>query len=443
MPPMRPDDPPLPSASPLSADVAHVRTLLSQAGTGPEPTRVLVVDLIVSLIADGYLNSATWILAPSPLDDLGEVVFYLRSSADADSNHQEWRSNTELATVIAAARDLSARTETVEVWAGNGPGVRRLVLVGYDGSPVTYLLPEAGNFDGEESLVRSAVTDWRDHAADETALAQPIGPERATGPTTPETTETTDAPAAPAPGVPAPGVPAPGVPAPGANVVSDAETFAHAVQEALNHLSVEVELGSIEELVLASVRTALAELPALTTPSEDEPRPALGASQLADVAHDLRQAVDESVRSAVFDALSHELPAAMEHFVAASPAAAPPAAAIPAPIPSPRQLDALVQRSVAHAVEESLTRLLPGLVDQAMATSALALSPETARDPVIEYARRNMQPLDDEVGQHPSAPDDGRPREATRTSSPKGKGKNEAEGEEPATLHVLRSDEIR
>jgi hypothetical protein len=387
--PMRPDDPPLPSASPLSANVAHVRSLLSEAACGPEPTRALIVDLLVSLIEAGYLNSATWILAPSPLDDLDEIVFFLRSSADDETSPQDWRGGAELVKVIAEARDLTARTETVEVWSGNGPGIRRLVLVGYDGAPLTYLMPEVANFDGEESLVHSAVTDWRDHASDEAVLEARAPFSTATA--VPEPSTRPDAP---------PDAETPSIPAVGPTMVSDAETFARAVQEALSHLSVEVELGSIEELVVASVRTALAEGPppaaapaVLSPPAPGEDHPAvLHPVHLAELAQELHQSLDDAVHNAV-------------------------AAALP------------------RAVDESLTRLLPELVDRAITASSLALSPDTVDDPVIEYARRNMQPLADESEQHPSAPGNGG-SESTRLPSSQG-GEDET-----TTLRVLRSDEI-
>jgi hypothetical protein len=405
MSPMRPEDPPLPSTSPLSANVAHVRTLLSEAAHGPEPTRGLAVDLMMSLIADGYLNSATWILAPSPLDDLGEVVFFLRSSADGETSQQDWRGNADLAKVITEARDLTARTETVEVWSGNGPGLRRLVLVGYDGAPLTFLVPEAGNFDGEGSLVHSAVTDWRDYASDQAvppiaAAPQPLASEPSADPSDPAVV------ASPPPPAVEPGV------------GSDAQTVAHAVQEALNHLSVEVDLGSIETLVVASVRTALAE------------RPPAG-SEILEV---LQEPLLETVSHAVAEALAEQLPAAIDQLAAAIPTLT--AAAAPDPGVFPAELDALVQRSVARAIDESLARLLPEFMERALAAQALALSPDTVHDPVIEYARRTMTPLDHEDEPDPSAPADGRSPEARPYSW------SEDEDDESARLRVLHADEI-
>jgi hypothetical protein len=406
MSPMRPEDPPLPSTSPLSANVAHVRTLLSEAAHGPESTRGLAVDLMVSLIADGYLNSATWILAPSPLDDLGEVVFFLRSSADGETSQQDWRGNAELANVITEARDLTARTETVEVWSGNGPGLRRLVLVGYDGAPLTYLAPDAGNFDGEGSLVHSAVTDWQDHASDQPATTISAAPR-------PLAAEPPAEPSDPPVSHPQPAAVEPGV-------VGDAQAVAHAVQEALNHLSVEVDLGSIEELVVASVRTALAE------------RPSAGS----EILEFLEGPLDETVGRAVAAALAEQLPAAVDQSAATI---LPPAiAAAPDPGVVPGELEELVQRSVAQAIDVSLARLLPEVVERALAPQVLALSPDTVHDPFIEYARRTMTPLESENEQDPSALADGRSHEA----KPYSWSEDEDEDDESARLRVLRADEI-
>lgn len=63
----------------LTAEAAHVRRVLAVAADGPPSTRGLVVGLMGSLIQEGYRTSVSWYLAPSPADDLHEVMFSLRS----------------------------------------------------------------------------------------------------------------------------------------------------------------------------------------------------------------------------------------------------------------------------------------------------------------------------------------------------------------------------
>jgi hypothetical protein len=75
-------------------------------------------------------------------------------------------------------------------------------------------------------------------------------------------------------------------------------------------------------------------------------------------------------------------------------------------------------------------------MERALAAQALALSPDTVHDPVIEYARRTMTPLDHEDEPDPSAPADGRSPEARPYSW------SEDEDDESARLRVLHADEI-
>ncbi len=324
-----------------------MRQLLESAGNGPASTRALAVDLMESLIARGHLDSVRWFLAPTPAAEPDGVVFDLRSSEDDGVAASDPR---PLDAVLADARRLATESEWVEVWSEDGDGVRRLVLAGGNGAPLRYLGPELDSFAGEGSRTVSAVAAWQ--RLDEHLLA-PWGPERAgpngVGP------DDVGADGVGADGAGADGVAADGVAVAGTNgrggvsssrsilvpveqaeitpvsedvrnPVSDAEIFGRAVQQALNQMSVEVDLGSIEELVVEAVHSALAQRDesAMPRPAADgegdvELTARVDPDQLSGLVDELRQMIDTSVAAAVEAGLAKHLPLADDHDASPEP----------------------------------------------------------------------------------------------------------------------------
>lgn len=248
-----PSDPASSATPALTAEAAHARHVLDVAAGGPETTRAIVPGLMRSLVEQGYRTSVTWYLAPSPEDDLHEVIFSIRTSGSDDPDSRRWRDRREITPLLEEADHLAGGTDQVELWSGNGHGLRRLVIVSGPGEPLRFLVPDLRHFAGEQSQASAAVAAWRRrdpaldaHAAHPSALAV-VAPREAS-PTPP--TPVVDAEPAPA--------------VSGSGSVADNGDLVIALQEALGQVRVEVDLGAVEVLVADSLRSALAELPETT-----------------------------------------------------------------------------------------------------------------------------------------------------------------------------------
>ncbi len=330
--PLNPIDPPVASPPRRSAEVAHVRRVLDVTGSGPESSRFLAAAVMESLIAQGHSDSVTWYLAPTPDGPVDRIAFHLRSSEDADpaapvppgtpSNRGRRRtpgrrrspgdgrtpggrsSHMPLAAVFAEARRLSMETGWVEVWSEDDEGVQRLVLKGGGGTALRYLSPELGSFAGEGGETIAAAVAWQrndgrlpepgnlighdvdgvnDASRQSSALCL-VGPEPAATEVVGEDPR---------------------------SLVKDAGVFAAAVQEALNQMSVEVDLGSIEEVVIAAVRATLAEAPPAAdgVPGGDLTAK-VDPAQMHDLVEELRRTVDASVTRAIETGLARHVPSA-------------------------------------------------------------------------------------------------------------------------------------
>lgn len=251
-----PSDPASAATSALTAEAAHARHVLDVAARGPESTRTIVPGLMRSLVEQGYRTSVTWYLAPSPDDDLRAVIFSIRTSGNDAPDARRWRDRHEIAPLLEEAAHRAGGTDQVELWSGNGHGLRRLVIVSGPGEQLRFLLPDLRHFAGEQSQASAAVAAWRRrdpavgaHAAHQGALAVPSVAPRDAPPTPPTTVAEAEQ-------------PAPAVS--GSGSVADGGALVSALQEALGQVRVEVDLGAVEELVADSLRSALAELPEAT-----------------------------------------------------------------------------------------------------------------------------------------------------------------------------------
>nr|MDQ2726247.1 hypothetical protein [Actinomycetota bacterium] len=242
----------------------------------------------------------------------------------------------------------------------------------------------------------------------------------------------------------APGSGAPGSGGPGSGPLGDAETLAHALQEALGQVRVEVDLGAVEVLVTDSLRSALADLPGSSfVPGPDrlgaDGQPAglaLNSSQPGQAGQpdqagqvgprtpttdievsapygipavsregsgtfaraELERLVGSSVATAVDASLAAQLPELVRLLAASTakqtsaPAPVPRAAAITELSPEvSAELEHLVAGCVASTLESNLARRIPDLIDR-LATSGAPWHPEpeptaVEADPV-DVARR-------------------------------------------------------
>ncbi|MDQ6784525.1 MAG: hypothetical protein M3063_14010 [Actinomycetota bacterium] len=166
-----------PTSSPttgLTAEAAHARRVLDVAASGPRTTRVLIVGLMRSLIQEGYRTSVSWFLAPSPADDLHEVIFSLRSGDETED--RGWRDRREIADLLADAQRRAKEGEQVEVWSGNGQGLRRLVLATEPGRGLQFVPAEARHYTGGGRLAEAAVMAWRHRPQGTPFDAVPVDP---------------------------------------------------------------------------------------------------------------------------------------------------------------------------------------------------------------------------------------------------------------------------
>jgi hypothetical protein len=427
----------------LTAEAAHARLVLDVAARGPDATRTIVPSLMRSLVHQGYRTSVTWYLAPSPTDDLHEVIFSVRSEGSDDPDGRRWRHRREIAAVLEEAERLAQQAGRVEVWSGNGHGLRRLVIVGGAGKLPTFLAPDLPYYAGEQSLASAAVAAWKRAGPDTfgqvTTPAETVagnegssaGPSPASPPNLHPAPGEPDTNPAPAYGSPVASAPALASAPSGA----DAEALAAALQEALGQVRVEVDLGAVEELVADSLRSALAELPGTALnpeperlaanghpvsnptsnqPASDAPSPTpttdleisapygipaihaerpLGGSQTPAgpanlVKEELERLVGTAVASAVDSSLNNRIPDLVE-MLATSVADRLPAAA-GEPRGMPPELDRLVARSVASTLEADLATRLPHLVDRLLARVARSAQGPTgvAEPDPADVARR-------------------------------------------------------
>lgn len=352
----------------LTPEAAHARHVLGVAGRGPESTRELVVDLMTMLVDQGYRNSVTWYMAPSPADDLRDIIFSIRSSEGEDPVPRRWHDRREIGAVLSDARRLASGSDAIEVWSGNGHGLQRLVLTGGNGRSLRFLSPESPQFAGEGLAVTAAVAAW---SSWNTETTSPPTPSRQLAPYLqgPSSLTSKDAPV-PAPiralgtGDPDGAQPSDlegGMGVPTVNPVLDADTLGAALQEALGEVRVEVELGSIEGLIFDSLRTALAELaPGATTLGPDEIDRAnqrtVRQNEPAALTSGLERSLQDSISAAVEISLADQVP----------------------------DLEEVVRRNIA-AVDSTFQRIMPGLAEQIATATAGLLS--TSPDPV-DVARR-------------------------------------------------------
>lgn len=326
--------------------VTHARRILAVAGRGPESTRGLIVPLMITFLDAGFHNSVAWYLAPSPNDDPLEVIFSVRQYGADDPEPRRWRDRREIAGVLADAARLVEGSEPVEVWSGNGHGLRRRVLIGGNGCPLRFVTPEANQFSGKASMVADAVSAWGSSAADldtgswnwtempsasddatAPAAILALGPGRSAGP-------------------------------PGATTVAlDSQALATALQEALGQVRVEVDLGAVEEVVADSLRAAFAELPA-TTPSGSRALASGGPRSMTEVSP------GEGARAApASDLWATEV-------------------GVGGPATASAELERRLRRAVAAAVESSLADQLPALLHPLVESAATTGSEATTARPL-------------------------------------------------------------
>ncbi|MGI8750930.1 MAG: hypothetical protein ACR2MN_01165 [Acidimicrobiales bacterium] len=427
-----PTEPPSGATPVLTAEAAHARHILDVAAKGPESTRTIIPSLMRSLVDQGYRTSVSWYLAPSPGDDLHEVIFSVRTAGSDAPDLRRWRERREIAAVLEEAERLAEKDERVEVWSGNGHGLRRLVIAGGVGTPLRFMAPHLKSFAGEQSLAAAAVAAWQRVGGPEAITAVPAPIER-----------TSANPATPDPSLGAPVVPPPVAPP----VLADTDALVTALQEALGQVRVEVDLGAIEDLVADSLRSALAELPGTAfgldaewvaanlrppvvspdaegltatnparTPTTDieisAPYgvPAVAAEWPRSTTEGSRtfpreefeRLVDSSVASAVDTTLANRLPelsrrlarAIADRLPAPPPAGTPPAGA-PAAEPTSwhvelqPELEDRLAGSVTSVLDGHLARQLPALIDRLEGSKGRAGSEPTRVEPdPIDVARR-------------------------------------------------------
>ncbi len=371
MTPSRHVEPTPPAGTGLTAEAAHARHILDRAASGPPSTLGLVVGLMQSLIEQGYRTSVTWYLAPSPADDLNEVVFSLRSEEETED--RRWRDRREIAALLSDAQRLTRESRSVEVWSGNGHGLRRLVIASGPGRALQFVPPDPRHYAGDASLAQAAVAAWRVRppAADGSRpdLAGDAGGvgEAAGAPPSLEPVE--------GPGVLLTAGGAPAVATPGPDPALSAAALSAALQDALSQVQVEVDLGSMQDMISEALRAAREDHRSALSPSEAEPAPKeLTTGEVQAVSLD-----GVTFRGGVPDVVA--LPAtARRHLVAGDDDAAAQMAVA---------LD-LVGARIDRAIDRKLGEQLPLLVDRLSAQLAVSIDATVAGRLPDLMARRAM-----------------------------------------------------
>ena len=292
--------------------------------------------------------------------------------------------------MLQEADHQAGNGDPVEVWAGNGHGLRRLVIAsGPDRSP-RFLLPHVSHYAGDPARAAAAVAAWRRLSAQWGAAPAP-NPEGSPPVETPADSqgEPSFAPA----GTPTPGAtltrPADGPPTAGLVPTGpQTEALTTALQEALGQVRVEVDLGAIEDLVADSLRSALAELPESALAPYAE-RLGTDGNPVAPPAGPSR-AAGRSPRTP-----STDLEISAPYGIPAVSADGPPpdeqgrqhAGAFPR-----EDLERLVRSSVAAAVDATLADRLPELVR--MLASSTPRRRGAAPEPTAAPSQQALDPVD-------------------------------------------------
>ncbi len=419
MSPFRHVEPPSPVTTGLTPEAAHARHILDVAAHGPPSARSLVVGLMQSLVTEGYRTSVSWYLAPSPTDDLHEVIFSLRAG-DETEDHR-WHDRREIASLLTEARRRSQGGDAMELWSGNGHGLRRLVIANEPGRPLQFVPAEERYYAGEEFRTAAAVAAWRERPAPTAGVvvqavdAPELG--RRAFPTESSGSVVSTGPVSNVPAIHAP------PPDPPLN----AETLGAALREALSEVQVEVDLGSMEDVVAGALRSALVELsPAVSDPSprlqpvrqelttgevplvaasQDRmrPRPQSSALDMAQAAGlfpdarggtehsdgstaELEHLVERCVTEAIRSSLADRLPELINQLGDAVAPLTEPRPERPSLTEIPSELENVLASLVSSSLDASLTRRIPELVER-LALAAAPLSadferPSTEPDPV-------------------------------------------------------------
>ncbi|MDQ6840055.1 MAG: hypothetical protein M3137_17425 [Actinomycetota bacterium] len=405
----------------LTPEARHARHVLDVAARGPESTLAIVPALMRSLLEHGHQTSVTWFLAPSPDDDVDEVIISARRSGhDGPGDHRSLGSQD----VAGVLDDATDGTGQVEVWSENGHGLRRLVIVGVAGEQPRFVLPDLWHYAGDEPLASAAVAAWRN--------LSPVGSIPETETSLAEVTMRASSAASAPPDL------------------SNTDGLVTALQEALGQVRVEVDLGAVEELVADSLRSALAELPATAFSPEPERLEADGhpidrapmseSPMFGPLPAGLEDLLGGWMTSALNVNLARQLPDLVERLAASTPPQETERTITEAdPVDIARRVAASVL-SPSEIAETLLFRLRP-LLDEHHGRAMHRQSTEAERDRVaLEQTRaslnrlaermdRRLDRLEGEVRRRTPEPDAAEP-------APRGEP-----GSAAGTLRVLRSDD--
>ena len=364
----------------LTAEAAHARYVLDVAARGPESTRTIVPALMRSLLEQGYRTSVTWYLAPAPDDNLHEVIFSVRTAGKETPGNRRWRDRREIAAVLQEADHQAGNGDPVEVWAGNGHGLRRLVIASGPGRSPRFLLPHVSHYAGDPARAAAAVAAWRRLSAQWGAGPAPDPQGKSAGGGLRRTTRMSSRFRLPDPRRLAPPSSRPADGPPSAGLVPtgpQTEALTTALQEALGQVRVEVDLGAIEDLVADSLRSALAELPETALAPYAE-RLGTDGNPVAPPAGTSRGA-GKSSRTPSTD-LEISAPYGIPAVSADRPPPDEEGRQHPAAFPR-EDLERLVRSSVAAAVDATLADRLPELVRILASSTPAAAAPPRSRRP--------------------------------------------------------------
>ncbi|MHB1534546.1 MAG: hypothetical protein ACYC1D_08045 [Acidimicrobiales bacterium] len=238
----------------VEAEETFARRLLATAASAaaaaddPRTARVIAF-MLGSLAAEGYVGAVRSFLAPDPHD---LPTFEVRTFQRGDISPAHERSGLDVCTALREASRLAeGDADLVEIVALGAGDLRRRVLERRQRESFHYLFPELGTYEGDEGRRNRAVAHW------EAVINAPAAP-------SPEAHPSEDCPTGAFPPVEAPLSSDPrtvldvATSAPPKSPVAQ-ESVSQAVREALGDVTVEVDLGALEEVVSSALQRAIEE----------------------------------------------------------------------------------------------------------------------------------------------------------------------------------------
>ena len=266
---------------------AHVlvAALRAPGATSSATAARTIAGLIGLLAAEGADEEVAAILAPRPegnatfdVNAVGASVGPGPGDGGTANSFPPDLTGLDIGRALREASRLAqGQAELISVVAVGPDGVRRRVLEREGGAPFRFLFPEDDSFDGNPEGCATAVDSWRHFLGAPSPIppgSQAGGEARLTGaPASPTARVVATVPLA---GGGDPGRPpvasedlerASGLPA----ATLDTEALTDTVRDALSDITVEVDMGAIEQVVDGALRAALATTRVPEAPAPQEP----------------------------------------------------------------------------------------------------------------------------------------------------------------------------